>query len=82
MNNVTIIGILLGKDVKNRTIEDSRKDILAENEKLEEVLFKNTGENDLKHLKTEFPDKSRYLVEKNNHVLKNILVATLNIKNL
>ena len=41
-----------------------KKDYPNENEKLEEALFNNIGENDLKHLKTELPDKGKYSTKK------------------
>ena len=42
---------------EDRTIEDLKKDYPEEIIKLEEVLLNYIGENDLKLLKTEFPDK-------------------------
>ena len=42
---------------EDRTIECLKKDYPTEIEKLEEVLLNYIGENDLKLLKTEFPDK-------------------------
>ena len=46
------------------TIEDLKKDYPNEIEKLEEVLLNYIGENDFKLLKTEFPDKWKYLAKK------------------
>ena len=48
---------LFNKDDNNRTIEILKKDYLIEIEKLEELLLNSIEENDLKLLKTEFPDK-------------------------
>ena len=50
--------------VKNRTIEDLKKDYPKEIKKLEEVLLNYIEENDLKLLKTEFLDKWKYLLKK------------------
>ena len=41
---------------KDKTIEDLKKDYPNEIEKLNEALFNHMGDNDLKLLKTEFPD--------------------------
>ena len=49
---------------ENNTIEDLKKDYPNEIEKLEEALLNYMGENDLKILKTEFPDKWNYLTKK------------------
>ena len=48
----------------HRTIEDLKKDYLNEIKKLEEALFDHMGENDLKTLKTGFPDKWKFLTKK------------------
>ena len=50
--------------VENRTIEDLIKDYPNEIKKLEEVSVNYFEENDLKLLKTEFPDKWKYLTKK------------------
>ena len=42
---------------EDRTIEDLKKDYPDEIEKLEDAIIIYIGENDLKLLKTEFPDK-------------------------
>ena len=49
---------------KNDSIKDFKKDYPDENEKLEEVLLKYFGENDLKLLKTEFPENWKFLSKK------------------
>ena len=45
---------------ENRSFEDLKKDYPNGNEKLEEALLIYIGENDLKLLTTEFPDKWKY----------------------
>ena len=49
---------------KDRTIEHLKKAYRKEIEKLEEVLLNYIWENDLKILKTEFPDKWKFLTKK------------------
>ena len=49
---------------EDRTFEDLQKDYPNEIEKLEEFLLNYIGKNDLKLLKTEFPDKWKYLTKK------------------
>ena len=46
------------------TIEDSRNDYPNEIEKLEEASFNYIGQNDLKLLRKEFPDKWKLITEK------------------
>ena len=48
----------------DRTIGDLKKDYPDEIENLEEALLEYMGENDLKILKTGFPDKWKYLTKK------------------
>ena len=48
----------------DRTIKDLKKDYPDEFNKLEETLINYMGENDLKFLKTEFPNKWKYLTKK------------------
>ena len=48
----------------DRTIEDLKKDYPNEIKNLEEALLHYMGENDLKLLKTGFPDKWKYLTKK------------------
>ena len=45
---------------EDRTIKELKKDYPIEIEKLEEVLLNYLGTNDLKILKTGFPDKWKY----------------------
>ena len=47
-----------------RTIKDLKKDYPEKIEKLEEALLNYMGENDLKFLKTGFPDKWKFLTKK------------------
>ena len=49
---------------EDRTIKDLKKDYPNEIENLEEALLNYMGENDLKILKTGFPDKWKYLTKK------------------
>ena len=49
---------------KNVSIKDLKKDYPNEVEKLEESVLNYMGENDLKLLKMEFPDKWKYLTKK------------------
>ena len=49
---------------ENRTIKGLKKDYPDEINKLEEALLNYMGENDLKILKTRFPDKWKYLTNK------------------
>ena len=58
LNIVTYIGEY------NRTIKDLKKDYPEEIKKLEEALLDYMGGNDLKILKTGFPDKWKFLSEK------------------
>ena len=48
----------------NRTIKDLKKDYSDKINELEEALIKYMGENDLKILKTGFPDKWKFLTKK------------------
>ena len=58
LNIVTYIG------ENNRTIKDLKKDYPEEIKNLEEALLDYMGENDLKILKTGFPNKWKYLTKK------------------
>ena len=49
----------------DRTIEDLKKDYPNENKNLEEALLNYIGEDDLKILKTGFPDQWKFLTAKN-----------------
>ena len=62
--NDGIMGIVNKIVEDDRTIEDLRIDYPEEIKNLEEALLFYMGENDLKKLKTEFPDKRRYLTKK------------------
>ena len=48
----------------DRTIEDLRENYPEEFKKLKETLLNYMGENDLKTLKTGFPDKWKYKTRK------------------
>ena len=65
LNNINKIKMLIEEDkYKNDSIKDLKKDYPDENNELEESLLDYMGENDLKILKTEFPDKWKYLTKK------------------
>ena len=65
LNTVNEIKILVREDkYKNDSIKDLKKDYRDKIKNLEETLLNNIGENDLKLLKTEFPDKWKYLTKK------------------
>ena len=59
------------KEEEDRTIEDSKKDYPDKTEELEEALVTYISENDTKKLKTEFPDKSKYLNQKGLFLMNN-----------
>ena len=61
LNIVKEIETLISED---RTIEDYKRDFPDENDRLEEVLNNYISDNDLKRLKTEFPDEWNYLNKK------------------
>ena len=64
LNIVNEIKMLNRKDkYKNDSIEDLRQDYPDKINELEEALLDYMGENDLKILKTGFPDKWRYLTK-------------------
>ena len=52
---------------EEKTIKDLKKDYTNEFKNLEEALLDYKGENDLKILKTGFPDKWKYLTRKLAH---------------
>ena len=65
LNNVNRIKMLITEDkYKNDSIKDLKKDYPDKIIELEEALLDYIGENDLKILKTGFPDKWKYLTEK------------------
>ena len=57
----------VNKIVEDKTIEDLKKDYPCEIKTLEEVLLDYMGENDLKYIKTGFPDKWKYLTKNLAH---------------
>ena len=65
MNIVNEIKILFEEDkYNNDSINVLKKDYADQIEKLEGALLNYMGENDLKSLKTGFPDKWKYLTKK------------------
>ena len=64
VDNDEILDIVNKTVEDDRTIEDLKKDYPDEINKLEEALLNYMGENDLKILKTGFPDKWKYLTKK------------------
>ena len=63
-DNDEILNIVDKVEEDDRTIEDLKKGYLEEIENLEEALIDYMGENDLKLIKTGFPDKWKYLTKK------------------
>ena len=55
---------ILRRNENNRSIENSKKKDPEKINELEEALLNYMGENDLKTLKTGFPDKWKFLFEK------------------
>ena len=65
LNFVNEIKMLITEDkYKNDSIKDIKKDYSDKISELEGALLDYMGENDLKILKTEFPDKWKYLTKK------------------
>ena len=65
LKNVNETKMLIKEDrCKNDSTKDLKKDYLDKIKKLEEALLDCMGENDLKILKTGFPDKWKYLNKK------------------
>ena len=64
VDNDEILNIVDEIVEKDKTIKDLKKDYPDEIENLEEALLDYMGENDLKILKTGFPDKWKYLTKK------------------
>ena len=56
--------IIKGDKYKKDSIKDLKKDYTEEIKELEEALLNYKGENDFKLLKTEFPEKCKYLTKK------------------
>ena len=63
-DNDEILNIVDKIEEDDRTIEDLKKDYPEEIKNLEKALLDYMGENDLKILKTGFPDKWKYLTKK------------------
>ena len=64
VDNGEILNIINNITEEYRTIKDLKKDYPNEIKNLEEALLDYMGENDLKILKTGFPDKWKYLTKK------------------
>ena len=64
VDNDETLNIFDGIGEEARTIKDLKKDCPDKIRNLEEALLKYMGENDLKNLKTEFPDKWKFLIKK------------------
>ena len=64
VDNDEILNIVNKTVEDDRTIEDLKKDYPNEIKNLEETLLDYKGENDLKNLKTGFPNKWKYLTKK------------------
>ena len=67
VDNDYILNIVTDIGKNNRTIEDIKKDYPDSIEKSEDALPDYMGENDLKILKTEVPDKWNFLTKKLAH---------------
>ena len=55
---------MIDKNKRNKSISDLKKKYPDKINELEEAFLDYIGENDLKTLKTEFPDKRMYLIKK------------------
>ena len=64
VDNDYILNIVTDIEEYNRTIKDLKKDFSDKINELEEALIDYMGENDLKILKTGFPDKWKFLTKK------------------
>ena len=64
VDNEEILNIIINITEEYRTIKDLKKDYPNEIKNLEEALLDYMGANDLKILKTGFPDKWKYLTKK------------------
>ena len=72
LNIVNEIKILIQEDrYKNDSIKDFQKNYPDKIEKLNQALLTYMVENDLKTLKTAFPDKWKYLTEKLSYPFEN-----------
>ena len=80
VDNDEILNIINELIEDDKTVEDLKKDYPEEIRNLKEALLDYMGENDLKILKTRFPDKWKYLTKKlHNHM--SILIVSKIIKN-
>ena len=65
IDNNEVLNIVNGRVEEYKTIKDLQKDYADKIEKIEETLLNDMGQNDLKFLKTENPDKKgKYLTKK------------------
>ena len=64
LNIINELENMIDKDKRNKSISDLKKKYPDKINELEEAFLDYIGENDLKRLKTEFPDKWRYLTKK------------------
>ena len=67
VDNEEVLNIINNITEEYRTIKDLKKDYPNEIKNLEKALLDYMGENDLKILKTAFPDKWKYLTKKLAH---------------
>ena len=70
-DNDEILNIVKEMGEDERTIEDSKKDYPDKIENLEGAILSYMGENDLKILKTEIPDKWKHLTKKLKYPYEN-----------
>ena len=71
VDNDEILNIVIGIGEEDKTIVDLKKGYPIEIEKPEEAFFNYIGENDLKLLKTEVPDKWKNLSKKSAYPYEN-----------
>ena len=64
LNIINELENMIGKTKRNKSISDLKKKYPDKINELEEAFLDHIGENDPKILKTEFPDKWRYLTKK------------------
>ena len=64
LNIINELENMIDKAKRNKSISDLKKTYPDKINELEEAFLDYIGENDLKLLKTEFPDKWRYLIKK------------------
>ena len=82
VDNDEILNIINKIIEDDKTITDLKKNYPDKIKNLEEALLKYIGENDLKILKTRFPDKWKYLTKKNWHTHMSISIVSKIIKSL